>query len=127
MSDYTTLNIAVLSIGFAQSFYAGIMLLLKKNARLPDRILTVWLFCYFLANDDLSVQYQVYDHCLSNFPLCLRSFNVYVYPYFDRSQTAFTALLYFLAASGDRFLRFLLWCTGINRYSSLMIFLKMHR
>jgi len=44
MNDYTALNIAVLSIGFAQSFYAGIMLLLKKNARLPDRILTVWLF-----------------------------------------------------------------------------------
>ncbi len=44
MSDYTALNIAVLSVGFAQSFYAGIMLLLKKNARLPDRILTVWLF-----------------------------------------------------------------------------------
>ena len=48
MSDYTTLNIAVLSIGFAQSFYAGIMLLLKKNARLPDRILTVWLFAISL-------------------------------------------------------------------------------
>ena len=48
MSDYTALNIAVLSIGFAQSFYAGIMLLLKKNARLPDRILTVWLFAISL-------------------------------------------------------------------------------
>ncbi|MCD6336725.1 MAG: AraC family transcriptional regulator [Candidatus Marinimicrobia bacterium] len=48
MNDYTALNIAVLSIGFAQSFYAGIMLLLKKNARLPDRILTVWLFAISL-------------------------------------------------------------------------------
>lgn len=48
MSDYTTLNIAVLSIGFAQSFYAGIMLVLKKNARLPDRILTIWLFAISL-------------------------------------------------------------------------------
>ncbi len=44
MIDYNNLNIAILSIGFAQSFYAGIMALLKKNARLPDRVLTVWLF-----------------------------------------------------------------------------------
>jgi AraC-like DNA-binding protein len=44
MSDYSALNIAVLSVGFAQSFYAGIMSLIKKNAKLPDRILAVWLF-----------------------------------------------------------------------------------
>lgn len=44
MNDYTAFNIAVLSVGFAQSFYAGIMSLLKKNARLPHRILAVWLF-----------------------------------------------------------------------------------
>jgi len=48
MTDHNALNIAVLSIGFAQSFYAGIMLLLKKNARLPDRVLTVWLFAISL-------------------------------------------------------------------------------
>jgi AraC-like DNA-binding protein len=44
MDPYDKLNIAILAIGFAQSFYAGIMMLLKKNARLPDRVLAVWLF-----------------------------------------------------------------------------------
>jgi AraC-like DNA-binding protein len=44
MNDYAAVNIAVLSIGFAQSLYAGIMSLLKKNARLSHRILAVWLF-----------------------------------------------------------------------------------
>lgn len=48
MNDYTAVNIAVLSIGFAQSFYAGIMSLLKKNARLSHRILAVWLFAISL-------------------------------------------------------------------------------
>jgi AraC-like DNA-binding protein len=44
MHDMTTVNIAVLSVGFSQSLFAGIMMLIKKNARLPDRILAVWLF-----------------------------------------------------------------------------------
>ncbi|MFO7840989.1 MAG: helix-turn-helix domain-containing protein [Fidelibacterota bacterium] len=44
MSGYHDLNIAIMAIGFAQSFYAGIMFLLKKDSRLPDRILAVWLF-----------------------------------------------------------------------------------
>ena len=44
MNAYDKLNIAILAIGFAQSFYAGIMMLLKKNARLPERVLAVWLF-----------------------------------------------------------------------------------
>lgn len=44
MSPYHDLNIAVMAIGFSQSLYAGIMFLLKKNARLPDRVLAVWLF-----------------------------------------------------------------------------------
>lgn len=33
-----------MAIGFAHSLYAGIMLLLKKNVRLADRVLAVWLF-----------------------------------------------------------------------------------
>lgn len=44
MTAYHDLNIAIMAIGFAQSFYAGVMLFLKKNARLPDRVLAVWLF-----------------------------------------------------------------------------------
>ncbi len=44
MSEMSIVNIAVLAIGFSQSFYAGIMALIKKNAKLPDRILAVWLF-----------------------------------------------------------------------------------
>ncbi len=48
MAAYNELNIAILAIGFSQSFYAGIMQLLKKNARLPDRVLAVWLFAISL-------------------------------------------------------------------------------
>lgn len=44
MNQMTAVNIAVLSIGFSQSLFAGIMTLIKKNARLPDRILAIWLF-----------------------------------------------------------------------------------
>ncbi|MDZ7796667.1 MAG: helix-turn-helix domain-containing protein [Candidatus Marinimicrobia bacterium] len=44
MTGYHDLSIAIMAIGFAQSFYAGIMFLLKKDSRLPDRILAVWLF-----------------------------------------------------------------------------------
>ena len=44
MSNYSLLNIVVLSIGVTQSVFAGIMALIKKNAKLPDRILAVWLF-----------------------------------------------------------------------------------
>ncbi|MDD3095168.1 MAG: helix-turn-helix domain-containing protein [bacterium] len=44
MSPTHDLNIAIMAIGFAHSLYAGIMLLLKKNARLSDQVLAVWLF-----------------------------------------------------------------------------------
>lgn len=44
MSPLHDLNIAIMAIGFAHSLYAGIMLLLKKNARLSDQVLAVWLF-----------------------------------------------------------------------------------
>ena len=44
MSHYSLLNIVVLSIGLTQSVFAGIMALIKKNVKLPDRILAVWLF-----------------------------------------------------------------------------------
>jgi len=44
MSEYSLLNIVVLCIGLTQSGFAGIMSLIKKNAKLPDRILAVWLF-----------------------------------------------------------------------------------
>ncbi len=44
MNNMAAVNIAVLAIGFSQSLFAGIMTLLKKNARLPDKILAVWLF-----------------------------------------------------------------------------------
>lgn len=44
MDELTKLNIAILSIGFSQSLFAGIMSLMKKNARLPDRVLATWLF-----------------------------------------------------------------------------------
>lgn len=44
MSPLHDLNIAIMAIGFAHSLYAGIMLLLKKNARLSDQVLAAWLF-----------------------------------------------------------------------------------
>ncbi|MDD4961949.1 MAG: helix-turn-helix domain-containing protein [Candidatus Marinimicrobia bacterium] len=44
MSPLHDINIAIMAIGFAHSLYAGIMLLLKKNARLSDRVLAAWLF-----------------------------------------------------------------------------------
>lgn len=44
MNDYSLVNIIVLSIGLTQSFFAGLMILIKKNGRLPDRVLAVWLF-----------------------------------------------------------------------------------
>lgn len=44
MSDYSLLNIVVLCIGLTQSTFAGIMALIKKNAKLPDRVLAIWLF-----------------------------------------------------------------------------------
>ena len=44
MSNYSLLNIVVLCIGLTQSAFAGVMALIKKNAKLPDRILAVWLF-----------------------------------------------------------------------------------
>jgi AraC-like DNA-binding protein len=44
MSEYSLVNIVVMAVGLSQSLFAGIMTLIKKNARLPDRILAVWLF-----------------------------------------------------------------------------------
>jgi len=48
MSEYSLVNIVVLCIGLSQATFAGIMMLIKKNSKLPDRILTVWLFAIAL-------------------------------------------------------------------------------
>ena len=44
MNDLSLINVIVMAVGLSQSLFAGIMTLIKKNARLPDRILAVWLF-----------------------------------------------------------------------------------
>ncbi|MCF7833286.1 MAG: helix-turn-helix domain-containing protein [Candidatus Marinimicrobia bacterium] len=48
MSEYSLVNIVVLCIGLTQATFAGIMILIKKNLKLPDKILAVWLFAIAL-------------------------------------------------------------------------------
>lgn len=46
MDQSTQIITIILSVGFSQALLGGIMMLMKKNARLPDRILSVWLLSF---------------------------------------------------------------------------------
>lgn len=46
MDQSTQIVTIILSVGFSQALLGGIMMLMKKNARLSDRILSVWLLSF---------------------------------------------------------------------------------
>src|SRR6056297_930682 len=56
----------VLCVGFSQALFGGIMLLLKKKARLPDKILSIWLLSFALQ---LGVSIANHRFILTAFPV----------------------------------------------------------